>query len=60
MGKLSQTDKHDPYVHTGQPNPEQIEPQSSTPGQQSITDPKKKTVQNQGKEQGEQKKTGTQ
>jgi hypothetical protein len=58
MGKLSQTDKHDPYVHTGQPNPEQIEPQSSTPGQQSITDPKK-TVQNQGKEQGEQKKTGT-
>ena len=23
MANLSQTDKHDPYVHTGQPNPEQ-------------------------------------
>jgi hypothetical protein len=54
MSKLSQTDKHEPYVHTGQPNPEETGQQQSNPGQPT---PVKKAVQS--NEQQEQKKTGT-
>jgi hypothetical protein len=54
MSKLSQTDKHEPYVHTGQPNPEETGQQQNNPGQPA---PVKKAVQN--NEQQEQKKTGT-
>ncbi len=56
MGKLSQTDQHEPYVHTGT-NPEQSGPdeKEQKPGQYV---PVKKEVEKQ--EEAEQdKKTGT-
>jgi hypothetical protein len=56
MGKLSQTDQHNPYVQTGQPNPEQTNSHLKPPGQHD-TQPVKKEVQN--REQEEHKKTGT-
>jgi hypothetical protein len=55
MGKLSQTDKHEPYVHTGQPNPEETGQQQNNPGQPS---PVKKAVQS-NEELEHKKKTGT-
>ena len=71
MEKLNQTDKHDPYVHTGQPNPEQTNPdqtkrsqtnpEQNNPGQSNPQNvqqfPPKKDVQN--KEHDKQQKTGT-
>jgi len=55
MGKLSQTDQHDPFVHTGQPNPEQPNVEEKNQPGQHI--PVKKDVQN--PQQEDRKKTGT-
>ncbi|HEX4284091.1 MAG TPA: hypothetical protein VHZ28_03300 [Terracidiphilus sp.] len=56
MGNLSQTDKHTPFVQTGQPNPEQTNETLKSPPQHD-PHPLKKEVQDNEKE--EQKKTGT-
>lgn len=55
MGKLSQTDQHDPFVHTGQPNPEQPNVEEKNQPGQHI--PVKKALHD--KEETEQRKTGT-
>jgi hypothetical protein len=56
MGKLSQTDQHEPYVQTGN-NPQQNGPDEKNPKPGEYV-PVKKEVQNQ--EQADQhKKTGT-
>jgi hypothetical protein len=56
MGKLSQTDKHNPIVQTGQPNLEETN-KPLTPPVQEIPNSVKKEVQK--KEPEEHKKTGT-
>jgi hypothetical protein len=56
MANLSQTDKHNPNVQTGQPNPEQTNPPQKPPVQHN-PQPVKKEVQN--KEHEQHKKTGT-
>ncbi len=55
MGKLSQTDKHDSYVHTADPNPEQ--PDMEEPNKPGQHIPFKKEPQTEKLE--DQKKTGT-
>jgi hypothetical protein len=55
MGKLSQTDKHDPYVHTANPNPEQ--PNAEEPNKPGQHIPFKKEAQLEKQE--DLKKTGT-
>ncbi len=57
MSNVSQTDKQEPHVQTGQSKPEQTGQQQNNPGQ---SDPKKGVQNNQQNEQqNEQKKTGT-
>jgi len=56
MGNLSQTDKHNPQVHTMQPNPEQTN-QPLKPPAPHDPHPLKKDFEE--KEEAEQRKTGT-
>jgi hypothetical protein len=56
MGKLSDTDKHNPIVQTDQPSPEAPKPTLNSPGHHS-PQPVKKEVQS---DKEEHKKTGTQ
>jgi len=58
MGKLSHTDKHNPYVQTGQPNPEETKPTLDPPGQHNPS-PVKKEVKHEGQVEDEHNKTGT-